>query len=203
MTMGATPATVSERRVEILAIATELFAARGFATTTVRDIADAAGILSGSLYHHFDSKESMVDEILRRFLEGVLDRYRRAIAKGDDPVATLGALVHIAFDTLVTHRAEVTVMMNENTMLSQFPRFSFLREASEETERLWVSVLADGVRAGVFRRDIEPRMMYRFMRDSIWSVRWYRPHEEYRPEDIAPFYVDMLLSGIRVPERGA
>jgi AcrR family transcriptional regulator len=77
MTMGATPAVVSERREEILAIAAELFAARGFATTTVRDIADAAGILSGSLYHHFDSKESMVDEILRRFLDEVLASYRR------------------------------------------------------------------------------------------------------------------------------
>ncbi len=50
----------SERRDEILAIAAQLFAERGFAATTVREIADAAGILSGSLYHHFDSKASMV-----------------------------------------------------------------------------------------------------------------------------------------------
>jgi AcrR family transcriptional regulator len=54
----------ASRREELLAIAAELFAQRGFKNTTVRDIADAAGILSGSLYHHFDSKESMVDEIL-------------------------------------------------------------------------------------------------------------------------------------------
>ena len=44
------------RREELLAIAASLFAERGFKNTTVRDIADAAGILSGSLYHHFDSK---------------------------------------------------------------------------------------------------------------------------------------------------
>ena len=52
------------RRDEIVALAGEMFAARGFAGTTVREIADAAGILSGSLYHHFDSKESIVDELL-------------------------------------------------------------------------------------------------------------------------------------------
>ena len=56
-----------DRRGELLAIAAGLFAEKGFKNTTVRDIADAAGILSGSLYHHFDSKESMVDEILRSF----------------------------------------------------------------------------------------------------------------------------------------
>src|SRR5262249_57938903 len=53
---GAAP-LVSERREEILAIAAKIFADKGYASTTVREIADAAGILSGSLYHHFDSKE--------------------------------------------------------------------------------------------------------------------------------------------------
>ena len=48
---------MATRREELLQIAGALFAQRGFKNTTVRDIADAAGILSGSLYHHFDSKE--------------------------------------------------------------------------------------------------------------------------------------------------
>src|SRR5436305_11634457 len=68
--------TGSERRDEILAIAAQLFAERGFAATTVREIADAAGILSGSLYHHFDSKESMADELVHDMLDRVLAAYR-------------------------------------------------------------------------------------------------------------------------------
>ena len=54
-----------------------LFAEKGFRNTTVRDIADAAGILSGSLYHHFDSKESMVDEILLDVPGGAVRAVRR------------------------------------------------------------------------------------------------------------------------------
>ena len=46
-----------------------MFAERGLRATTVRDIADSAGILSGSLYHHFKSKEQMVEEVLRDFLD--------------------------------------------------------------------------------------------------------------------------------------
>src|SRR5215472_18769414 len=49
----------SQRRARMLELAGELFAQKGYRATTVREIADAAGILSGSLYHHFDSKESI------------------------------------------------------------------------------------------------------------------------------------------------
>lgn len=51
----------NSRRDELLELAAAMFAERGLRATTVRDIADSAGILSGSLYHHFSSKEEMVD----------------------------------------------------------------------------------------------------------------------------------------------
>ena len=52
-------AGASGRRAELLRLAAEMFAERGFRATTVRDIADAAGILSGSLYHHFGGKAEL------------------------------------------------------------------------------------------------------------------------------------------------
>jgi TetR/AcrR family transcriptional regulator, cholesterol catabolism regulator len=197
MSTGTAAPAVSARRDEILAIAAEMFAVKGFATTTVREIADAAGILSGSLYHHFDSKESMVDEILRSFLDEILTGYRQTVEEDDDPMSVLRELVRAGFGALGRHRAAVAVMLNEFNMLVQFPRFAYLREGADETERLWVRVLEDGMRKGAFRADIDPRMIYRFMRDAIWlSVRWYRPEREYRPDEIAAFYVDLLLDGL-------
>src|SRR5580692_1847063 len=73
----------SERRADVMQTAAELFAQKGFRATTVREIADAAGILSGSLYHHFDSKESIGDEILSSFINDVLADYRAAAASGE------------------------------------------------------------------------------------------------------------------------
>ena len=67
------------RRDDLLQLAAEMIAERGLKATTVRDIADAAGILSGSLYHHFSSKEEMVDELLRGFLDWVFARYREIV----------------------------------------------------------------------------------------------------------------------------
>src|ERR1051325_8938666 len=80
-----TKPAATDRRAELLAIAAGLFAERGYKNTTVRDIADAAGILSGSLYHHFDSKETMADEILRTFLDDLFRDYRAIVERESDP----------------------------------------------------------------------------------------------------------------------
>ena len=188
---------VSARRVEIVGIAGELFAARGYANTTVREIADAAGILSGSLYHHFDSKESMIEALLRDFLERIDAQYRRVIAAAADPVDALRELVHAAFGALATDRAAVAVMLNEYNVLVQHPRFAFLRDAVESTEHLWIDVLDAGMRAGSLRQDVPADAVYRFLRDAIWvSVRWYRPDGPQRPGDIADEYLTVLLGGL-------
>jgi len=84
-----------------VALAGEMFATRGFAGTTVREIADAAGILSGSLYHHFDSKESIVDELLSSFLDETMAAYQAAIAAATTHTEALRALVQIAFAGLM------------------------------------------------------------------------------------------------------
>jgi AcrR family transcriptional regulator len=188
---------VSARRAEIVAIAGELFATRGYSNTTVREIADAAGILSGSLYHHFDSKESMIEALMRDFLVRIEGEYAAVAAAGADPVTTLRELVHVAFGALATDRAAVAVMLNEYNVLVQHPRFAFLRDAVEATERLWIEVLDAGMRSGDLRPDVPADAVYRFLRDAIWvSVRWYRPDGVQRPDDIADDYLTVLLGGL-------
>ena len=56
-----------------------MFAERGLKATTVRDIADSAGIPSGSRHHHFKSKEQMVEEVTRDFLDWLFSRYEEII----------------------------------------------------------------------------------------------------------------------------
>ena len=91
MTQQAGPPSVS-RRDELLELAATMFAERGLRATTVRDIADSAGILSGSLYHHFASKEEMVDEVLRGFLDWLFERYQEIVATEPNPLERLKGL---------------------------------------------------------------------------------------------------------------
>src|SRR5436190_22739324 len=101
------------RRDELLGIAADLFAERGFKNTTVRDIADAAGILSGSLYHHFDSKEAMVDELLDTFQRELWERYDAIEASDITPRAKLEAIVRASFDAIDHHHSEVAIFQND------------------------------------------------------------------------------------------
>src|SRR6185437_13581696 len=116
----------SERRAALVDIAADLFAQRGFRSTTVREIADAAGVLSGSLYHHFDSKESIIDELLSNYLEDLLAQYRAIVSEGGSSIQVLSRLVQAAFGSFDRHRAAITVFQNERQYLLQFPRFAYL-----------------------------------------------------------------------------
>src|SRR5258708_31474234 len=97
----------------MVAIAADLFAQKGYRATTVRQIADAAGIPSGSLYHHFDSKESIGDEILSGFINEVLANYRDAIASATDSRAAIEQIVRSTSRTLSQHRAALAMLQND------------------------------------------------------------------------------------------
>lgn len=192
----------SGRRAELLALAARLFADRGYVSTTVRDIADAAGILSGSLYHHFDSKESMADEILRGFLDGLFDTYAQIVAADLGPRNTLEAVVAASFRSIRDHPAEVAIYQNEAKHLAHLERFAYIDERNVEFRNLWRKILTDGVRQGVFREDLDVELVYRFIRDTVWvAVRWYNPAGTLSADDVAQQYLGILLDGIATRRR--
>jgi AcrR family transcriptional regulator len=189
----------SERREHLVKLAAELFAKKGYQATTVRNIADEAGILSGSLYHHFDSKESIVDEILSSFFNELTAANQAALEKGGDPRAVISDLVRICFNTLVPHRAAIMVMQNDWNYLKQFDRFDYLSRSEEETERMWIGQIERGQETSLFRDDIDPKLTYRMIRDTIWvTVRWFQPGGRLDAQGLADHYIKVLFDGISV-----
>lgn len=185
------------RRDELLAIAAQLFAEKGFKNTTVRDIADAAGILSGSLYHHFDSKESMVDEILSTFQEALFAQYDEILASDDDARTKLEKAVRVSFEAIDQHPHEVAIYQNEADYLGAYPRFGYLKDRNTQSRQVWVTLIEEGVRTGVLRQDLDVTLTYRFIRDTVWvAVRWYRPGRGRTHTEVADQYVRILLDGI-------
>ena len=174
-----------------------MFAERGLRATTVRDIADAAGILSGSLYHHFASKEAMVDEVLRGFLDWLFERYQQIIDTEPDPLERLKGLVMASFDAIEHHHAEVVIYQDEAKRLSGQPRFAYISELNLRQRTMWVDVLNDGIAQGCFRPDIDVDLVYRFIRDTTWvSVRWYQPGGALTAEQVGRHYLGIVLGGI-------
>jgi TetR/AcrR family transcriptional regulator, cholesterol catabolism regulator len=199
--MSAVP---SERRGELLALAARMFAERGLRATTVRDIADSAGILSGSLYHHFDSKESMVDEILRGFLDSLFGRYRAIVAEQLGPRATLEAIVVASFEAIDRQHDAVAIYQNEARHLAEQDRFGYIRDRLAEFRTLWRTILRDGIADGSFRADLDVDLAYRFLRDTVWvGVGWYRPGGSLDVQTVAEQYLSIVLDGMSARRRPA
>ncbi|WP_067819180.1 TetR/AcrR family transcriptional regulator [Actinomadura kijaniata] len=193
-----TAAARAERRAELLATAAEVFASQGYAATTIRQVADAAGILGGSLYYHFDSKESMADEILSTFLNDMWAAYDRVLAAGLGARDTLEALVVESFRSIDRHRPAVVVYQNESKHLATSERFRYLLDSHRRFEEMWTSLLERGVAEGAFRADLDRGLVYRFIRDTVWvAANWYQRGGRLSAEEIAKQYLAMVLEGIQ------
>jgi AcrR family transcriptional regulator len=191
----------SERRADLIRLAAELFAEKGFQATSVREIAKAAGILSGSLYHHFDSKESIGDEILREFIDDVLGAYREAVAGTDSPRVAIERMVRSSTAALSRHRAALTMLQNDWAYISALPRFAYLRTAMREIEQTWIDQLERGKRSGQFRADLDARLIYRLLRDILWiPTSWKQARgKSWSTDEIVNGLLRLLFVGISAP----
>jgi TetR/AcrR family transcriptional regulator, cholesterol catabolism regulator len=186
----------SQRRADMIRLAGELFAQKGFRATTVREIADAAGILSGSLYHHFDSKESIGDEILSGFLNEVLADYRSAVSTSAGPAEVIERIVRSSSHTLARHHAALTMLQNDWNYFVTQPRFAYLRKDLREIERIWLTQLERGKESGAFRPDLEVKLTYRLLRDVLWLPANWRQAGGFSTDQVVDAFLQLLFNGI-------
>ncbi|MCF2528183.1 TetR/AcrR family transcriptional regulator [Yinghuangia soli] len=191
----------ADRRSQILGHACVLFARQGYGGTTVRQIADAAQLLSGSLYHHFPSKEAMLLEIMEEFFAETLARHRASLAGTRDPVVALRGLIRNSLTVIAENPDASLVVVGECRRLAQTERFRWLAEQTAQTSAMWQGVMADGVRAGVLRPDLRPETTARLVQTGVWAMaQWYRSGGRYDPDEAADVLVDLFVRGIARPE---
>jgi TetR/AcrR family transcriptional regulator, cholesterol catabolism regulator len=187
----------NSRRDELLELAAAMFAERGLRATTVRDIADGAGILSGSLYHHFASKEEMVDELLRGFLDWLFARYNEIMDTEANPLERLKGLFMASFEAIEQRHSQVVIYQDEAQRLSTQPRFSYIEDMNRRQRKMWIELLNQGTEEGYFLPDLDVDLVYRFIRDTTWvSVRWYQPGGPLTAEQVGRQYLAIVLGGI-------
>jgi len=180
----------------ILATAAEMFARKGIRSTTVREIADAVGVLSGSLYHYFDSKDAMVKDILMSFQDAIRARYGEVLARDEGPAQMLGDLVFASLQVAREQPDATAIYQNELQYLRETPRFKEVQAAASEVQQVWLGVLERGVADGSFRDDIAPRVFYRMIRDAVWlSGRGHRGDGGYTTAQLADAITSIFLDG--------
>jgi AcrR family transcriptional regulator len=193
----------NNRREVILDKAARLFATKGVAATTVREIAENVGVLSGSLYHHFESKDAIVDELLRSYLDDLHNQYHAVTREKLDPRERITRLVTASMEVVVAHPYATEIYQNDFNLLVAQPRFAYLKTSVADTRKIWLDAINSGIETGVFRTDIDPQTLYRIIRDVVWlSVRWHKPKDQAlltRAEECTAVFLDGI--SIREPAR--
>lgn len=186
-----------DRNELILEHASALFAEKGIAGTTVRDIAGRAGILSGSLYHYFPSKDAMADHIITRYLDELLARYREILAAGNEARTAVSHLASASIQVSQAHTHASTIYQRETAYLRQLPSREEIRAAARTIRETWEQVLDDGRTAGDFRDDLPVPLLYVLIRDAVWlTPRAIAPTPDDEGDDIAEAIVSVFLDGI-------
>jgi AcrR family transcriptional regulator len=193
---------MSVRKQEVVEVAKQLFAERGVKQTTVREIGANAGIFSGSLYHHFRSKDDIVDYILRDFCAEVLTQYRVISKARVDSAQRLQMMARYGFSMLEEHGPEIVIIQDDYLDLTKFPekkdsRYQYLVDFNAEIEKRWIDVIQSGVKNRQFKPTTEPRIVYRLIRDAIiGATRWWEPSKGMSTDQIADRIVDIVLYGV-------
>lgn len=131
--------TRGERSAQILGISNDLFSTKGYSATTIHDIADLAGVLPGSLYHHFDSKAAIAVALLDGFqsdLKSLVSRIRRE-EQNDDPVERVRHLTRSVARVSVQHRAAVRMRAYEAPPVDSQQMSAALRTRTHSLTSLW------------------------------------------------------------------
>jgi AcrR family transcriptional regulator len=163
------------RRQELLRVAARLFRHKGFAATTTRDIAAAAGMQSGSPFYHFDSKAALLFAVMEQGMRTALHSQALAVAAATaDSEALLRKLVRTHFDVLLGPGSDfIPVMLYEWRSLTPAQRAA-IATLQRDYEAAWAQVLDKLCAAGRIRA--EPRWARLMVLGALnWSVQWYKP----------------------------
>ena len=158
------------RRDEIVVIAKNLFAEKGYAATSTRDIADACGLLPGSLYSHFRSKAQILEMIIAPFYARLAEEQAAVLAAGGPGSDRLEAMIRRVVALCAEHPAEIRILHYDWPHVAGADDLRALVVHGNETLDLWLRVLADGVADGSLRATLQPEVAVRAITSTIHGV---------------------------------
>ncbi|TQC45200.1 TetR/AcrR family transcriptional regulator [Rhodococcus sp. WS4] len=195
---AVTPKSERTRR-RILDSAAQVFAARGYADVSLRDIADAAGTKAGSMYYHFASKDELVEAVLQRAIVEIEQHVREAVDGTEGHAERLRAAIKAHTESVLERTDYARALMR---MTSQIPEP--IRERHNRYSRdygeYWGSLFEAARDAGEVRVDLDLTVARLLVIGAMnWTIEW--PGSLWSPEAIAATLSKILFEGINPPAR--
>jgi AcrR family transcriptional regulator len=208
LTRLARRALVQERQQQILHAAAKVFAAKGFAGATIRDIARAARVSEGSIYLYFKNKQDLLVHLPRQFMQPPIEAFQAASLHADvppAPQALLESMVRNMVQVITQNRELLRVLFTSLPTMDQATRATYMREVPAYAMETFETYIRARQAAGEFRAGIDPAIAARIMPGMMMFFLLVQeivqpgdmPRYEY--EKIIPNVIEIFLHGIMTP----
>jgi TetR/AcrR family acrAB operon transcriptional repressor len=192
-----------ETREQLLDAAERVFLERGVGHASLAEVADAAGVTRGAIYHHFDSKAELFEAMVERAEMPIDAAFESAAASDDDPLDSLGkralnALLQLASSSRVRRVFEVVFLRCEYTDELATVEQRHLRER-EQCLYLCGSLLDKAVELGQLPRDTDTRMASHLLYALIGGLMrdWVQAPKSFDLKAAAPQLITLFMAGLR------
>lgn len=182
------------KRQQIIDLAAELFARKGYTATSITDIGAATGLAKGALYYYIGSKENLLVEIQNRVLAPLLAATRQVQAFDEDPVLRLRLLSETLLDLILRHLNHIWVYEHDYRHLSDKNRSRVLRQR-REFEQIVKSLLSEAMETGAFRRMDSRLAMLQFLNLHNHTYQWAKPTGRWDAAYLSKEYCATLFGG--------
>jgi TetR/AcrR family transcriptional regulator, cholesterol catabolism regulator len=185
------------RKEQVIRSAAELFKEKGYAASSMRDLAQKLGIEAASLYSHIKSKE----EILQTLCFDMATEFRVSLDKVEKQKVsageklTQGIIGHV--NVMAKDLTASAVFMNEHRHLSQPYLRDFLLLRINYINR-FKAIIEEGVKTGEFKKNIDTKLAVMTLFSSLnWMPLWYSPDGSIEPTELGQQLADMLVNGLK------
>lgn len=182
-----------ERRRMVLNAAAELFADQGYDGTSIRDIARRVGLLPGSVYHYFPSKDELYLSVHREGFERTLQRVKNAAASCSDPWECLRRACEVHIEGIVEGSPVDRIAGHSLALSGNAALLSQIRPQREAYEQVFKTL----VDALPLKADTDRSLLRLFLLGGMnWVYLWYRAGKR-TPREIADAMVEFLRTGVQ------
>ncbi|MEV7727810.1 TetR/AcrR family transcriptional regulator [Streptomyces sp. NPDC087917] len=181
----------------LLAVATRLFAERGYDRTSVQEIVEAAGVTKGALYHYFGSKDDLLHEVYARMLRLQQQRLD-AVAGSDAPVEErLRAAAADVVVTTIENLDDAMIFFRSMHQLSP-EKYKQVRSERRRYHERFRALVEEGQRTGVFSTATPADLVVDYYFGSVHHLStWYRTDGPLTPAEVGDHLADLLLRSLR------
>jgi TetR/AcrR family transcriptional regulator, cholesterol catabolism regulator len=188
--------TTIDSRQEILRTAARLFQQQGYDGTSMNDVAAALKLSKGGLYHHFQSKDEILFNLMDHAMEITQERVMTPVRAIADPEQALRTLIRLHIEVVLSVRdREITVMLHENHPLPPNLRRR-INVRKKDYIHFVEKLVAEVQRSRQSKGTINPRAAAFALLGMInWIYQWHQPEGALQADDLTRQYTDIFFAG--------